>query len=114
MMYDHVDRYFFSMLDEIEQLHFFRLTQHERVRVKKWITKLTSKITNKTLKLQRNMYAKLLVNMLINEKLEAPFHVAPPEGSLKAFPSEYKYKLHENLANTRYIFDYYLCMSAHS
>ncbi len=78
-----------SVLHEIER-YYTDLSKGTRIRVEKWVQKLAMTGHNITWKRHRNAYAKLLLHMVLNRQLEAPFNSLPPEGSLSSFPVHLK------------------------
>ena len=74
---DSSDRIFLNYLKEISQT-YTGLSKQLRLRVEKWVEKLTQTGANPTWKKHRNSYAKLLLNMLMSKQLTDPFHVNPP------------------------------------
>lgn len=83
---DNLDRVFYSYIKEIQKT-YVSLSKTQRIRVEKWIEKLTSTGRNPTWRKHRNMYTKLLLNMIITQNLEDPFNVPPEDGPLPQFPS---------------------------
>jgi hypothetical protein len=62
-------------------------------RVERWIEKLVIVGKNDVWKKDRNMYARLLLSMVLAKSFSDPFDSAPPDGSLPPFPSYLKPKL---------------------
>ena len=83
------DRAFLSVLHEIER-YYKELAKGTRIRIEKWVQKLAMTGHNLTWKRHRNAYAKLLLHMVLNRQIEAPFNSLPPEGSLSSFPVHLK------------------------
>lgn len=84
---DSLDRAFFHCLKEIE-ITYTCLPKSLRLRVEKWVEKFITVGYNPVWKKNRNMYAKLLLSMIISKKLTDPFHVSPEDGQpLPPFPS---------------------------
>ena len=83
------DKVFSSVLHEIER-YYMDFSKANRIRVEKWAEKLALTGHNLTWKRQRNAYAKLLLHMILNRDLSAPFSSLPPEGSLASFPAHLK------------------------
>jgi len=83
------DRIFLSILHEIER-YYMEFSKAIRVRVEKWVEKLSLTGHNYTWRKHRNAYAKLLLNMILNRELSEPFNSLPPEGSLQSFPMHLK------------------------
>ena len=65
---------------EDQYKHFGR---HERIRIEQWSKKLCQVTTNPAWKRNRNLYAMLLVDCILNKKLTKPFTLVPPESHLK-------------------------------
>ena len=82
-----IDRAFFHCLKEIE-ISYTVLPKILRLRIEKWVEKFITVGHNTVWKKNRNMYAKLLLSMIISKSLTDPFHVSPVEGQpLPPFPS---------------------------
>lgn len=82
-----IDRAFFHCLKEIE-ISYTSLPKILRLRIEKWVEKFTTVGFNTVWKKNRNMYAKLLLSMIISKNLTDPFHISPVEGQpLPPFPS---------------------------
>lgn len=82
-----IDRAFFHCLKEIE-ISYTSLPKILRLRIEKWVEKFITVGFNSVWKRNRNMYAKLLLSMIISQSLSDPFHVSPGEGDpLPPFPS---------------------------
>ena len=64
-----------------------------RIRVERWIEKLVIVGKNDVWKKDRNLYARLLLSMVLARSLSDPFDVTPPEGPLPPFPSYLRPKL---------------------
>ena len=76
------DQEFVVYMLEIEN-RYTSLKKHERIRIEQWSRKLCQATTNLVWKKNRNRYAILLLDQVLNNKLEAPFISIPPEGGLK-------------------------------
>mmetsp|Transcript_8161 Transcript_8161/g.12196 ORF Transcript_8161/g.12196 Transcript_8161/m.12196 type:complete len:111 (-) Transcript_8161:251-583(-) len=63
------------------------------IRVEKWVEKLVIVGKNHVWKKDRNMYARLLLSMVIAKTMEEPFHTTPSDGPLSPFPVYLKSKL---------------------
>lgn len=66
-------------------------------RIERWIEKLVVVGKNEVWKKDRNMYARLLLSMVLAKSFSDPFDSTPPDGSLPPFPSYLKSKL-KNIA----------------
>jgi len=80
-MEDTLDRTFMDALKEIE-LNYISLSKPLRLRIEKWIEKLCTVSGVNTWRKERNIYARLLLNMILRRQLTEPFHQYPPDGSL--------------------------------
>jgi len=58
-------------------------SKQERIRMKEWITKLSWKQSNPIWKKNINFYLKVMLEMLKDGQLAAPFNTLPPQGPLK-------------------------------
>lgn len=86
-----LDLVFISCLQEIEALYRLNLTSKaQRLRVEKWIQKLINIGPNVTWRRDRNSYAKVLLNQIIQKQLSEPFHCLPKEGPLPSCPFNMK------------------------
>ena len=85
---------FISCLKEIQRT-YVSLPKTLRLRVEHWVEKLSLTGGNMTWRKDRDMYTKMLLNMVLAKKLEAPFDKSPADGPLPPFPSQYKCKLKE-------------------
>ena len=65
---------------------YWRLAKHDRIRVEAWATKLSEDCFNVDWKRNRNAYARLLLDMVKNEKFGEPFDVFPRAGPLPQMP----------------------------
>lgn len=92
-MEDH-NSHFVSCLKEIQR-SYVSLPKILRLRVEHWVEKLSLTGGNATWRKDRDMYTKMLLNMVLAKKLEAPFDKSPIDGPLPPFPSQYKCKLKE-------------------
>ena len=82
-----IDRAFFHCLKEIE-ISYTPLPKIIRLRIEKWVEKFIIVGSNLVWKKNRNMYAKLVLSMIISKSLSDPFHISPVEGEpLPPFPS---------------------------
>lgn len=66
---------------EIEN-NYADFNKHEKIRVEQWCKKLCEATSNSIWKKSRNLYAMLLLDQVLNGKLEKPFNRLPPEASL--------------------------------
>lgn len=82
---DNLDHSFLKYLKEIEQC-YITFPKALRIRIEKWISKLSSVGQNPVWRKNRNKYAKLLLNMVAIKTLSEPFHTLPPEGPLGPLP----------------------------
>lgn len=89
---DSQDRIFTSYLKEISTTYHI-LPKPLRLRVEKWIEKLSSIGNNPTWKKHRNAYVRLLLNHVLAKNLTEPFHCNPPDGPLATFPSHLRCQL---------------------
>jgi len=76
-----IDREFVIYMLEIEN-RYSALRKQERIRVEQWSRKLCQATTNMIWKKNRNRYAILLLDQVLNGKLEQPFTSIPPEAGL--------------------------------
>lgn len=86
---DLMERSFYNCLKEIERLYVV-LPKHQRIKIEKWIEKLSFTSTNETWRKHRNAYLKLLLNMIITRNISEPFNTSPPDGPLPSFPFHLK------------------------
>jgi hypothetical protein len=63
------------------------LNRHEKIRVDQWLTKLSMGFTNPVFRKNRNLYAKLLYDMVLKKELQDPFKSVPPDGVLPKLSS---------------------------
>jgi hypothetical protein len=84
--------HFLSCLKEIQK-SYIALPKIQRLRVEHWVEKLSLTGGNISWIKDRDMYTKMLLNMVLAKKLEAPFDRSPLDGPLPPFPSQYKCKL---------------------
>jgi len=75
------DQEFVVYMLEIEN-RYSTLKKQERMRIEQWSRKLCQATTNIEWKKNRNRYAILLLDQVLNNKLESPFTSTPPEGGL--------------------------------
>jgi hypothetical protein len=80
-MNDTLDRTFMDAIKEIE-LNYISLSKPLRLRIEKWIEKLCTVSGIITWRKERNIYTRLLLNMIMRRQLTEPFHTLPPDGSL--------------------------------
>lgn len=83
---DTSDRVFLQSLKEIEKT-YTTLPKALRIRIERWVDKLSVCGTNQVWKRHRNLYVKLLLNQVVGQNLSEPFHELPPDGALPSFPS---------------------------
>jgi hypothetical protein len=83
------DRIFVSVLHEIER-YYMEFSKAVRIRIEKWVQKLSLTGHNLTWKKHRNAYAKLLLHMVLNRDISGPFVSLPPSGSIPSFPTHLK------------------------
>ena len=60
----------------------FSLSKHEHIRIKHWLDKLSIPMTNSIWKQNRNLYLRVLQEMVSLGELMTPFTHSPPEGPL--------------------------------
>ena len=89
---DNQEYSFVLWVKEIE-LRYGDMPKDQRIRVERWLDKLACTDSNYSFVKDRNMYAKLLLDMVFAKRLTYPFHVSPPEGSLPRFPNHLKHSL---------------------
>lgn len=77
---------FMKLVQEIEK-EYRTLPKSMRIRIEKWLEKLVLTGSNLVWRKNRNSYARLLLDMVINKRLTEPFHQLPPDGPLPSFPS---------------------------
>lgn len=84
------DDEFNSIYEEIVNHQYFsKISKHEKIRINKWLTKLSNISTNDLWKKNRNNYIKLIRLMFDCELIIAPFLMMPPERDLhKLTPHE--------------------------
>lgn len=66
---------------EVEE-RYKNFGRHERIRIEQWSKKLWQVTTNPAWKRNRNLYAMLLTDWVINGKLLKPFTLVPPDSHL--------------------------------
>jgi len=66
---------------EIEN-NYTDFNKHQKIRIEQWCKKLCEATTNTLWKKSRNLYAMLLLDQVLNGKLDKPFNRLPPEASL--------------------------------
>ena len=76
-----LDEVFNTCLLEIDEQKL-RFRKHEKIRIDQWVKKLKQVTTNPVWKRNRNLYADLLLEMIYNNNLEAPFSQIPPDTAL--------------------------------
>ena len=76
-----IDQEFVLYMLEIEN-RYTTLKKQERIRVEQWSRKLCQATTNVVWKKNRNRYAILLLDQVLNNRLEPPFTSLPPESGL--------------------------------
>ena len=64
----------------LHKLHL--LNKHDKIRVNQWLQKLDIATNNDLWKKNKNLYMKILLQMVIHQQLIKPFSQAPPEGPL--------------------------------
>ena len=80
-MTDQMDKEFKELLSDVKK-SVSQLNKHDAIRVKHWLEKLSTPITNNIWKQNRNFYLKILLEMCLEGKLFEPFNQTPPEGPL--------------------------------
>jgi hypothetical protein len=100
---DTEDYAFLCYLKEIE-IRYTMLPKSSRIRIEKWIEKLIEVgTTNSIMTKDRNLYTRLLLEMLITKSVSYPFTTLPSDGPLPLFPTNLKLRmknfigLHESL-----------------
>ena len=76
-----LDKDFIKTMLDIET-RYSSFTKHDKIRIEQWSKKLCQITTNAIWKQNRNNYALLLLNCIINGSLNDPFNKVPPENSL--------------------------------
>jgi hypothetical protein len=69
---DKYDKEFINLILEIEK-RYELLAKHVRLRIESWIRKLCIVTNNKEWKKNRNLHAILMLDMILNNKLEPPY-----------------------------------------
>ena len=64
----------------LHKLHL--LNKHDKIRVNQWLQKLDIATNNDLWKKNKNLYMKILLQMVIHQQLIKTFSQAPPEGPL--------------------------------
>lgn len=95
-----LDRSFFSYLKEIQR-SYVALSKPQRIRVEKWVEKLSGTGGNTTWRRNRNMYVKVLLNMIVLKTLDEPFDNPPKDGPLPTFPQHLSGKYSKDLMGPR-------------
>ena len=67
------DKEFINLILEIEN-RFDKLTKHEKLKIESWISKLCIPTINIEWKKDRNLHAILILDMIINNKIESPYN----------------------------------------
>jgi hypothetical protein len=75
---DRYDKEFINLILEIEK-KYIPLPKHEKLKIESWIKKLCIPTINKEWKKNRNLHAILMLNMIINKKLEEPYDKSASE-----------------------------------
>ena len=70
-----------ELVSSINQLSY-SLSRHDHIRMKLWLEKLNTPLCNNVWKNNRNLYLKILREMIQEGTLQKPFHQTPPEGPL--------------------------------
>jgi len=76
-----LDEEFIKTMLEVEK-HYASFNKHDKIRIEQWSKKLCQVTLNSTWKQNRNNYALLLLNCVINGSLNEPFNKVPPADSL--------------------------------
>jgi hypothetical protein len=87
---------FLSTIKEIES-SYVSLEKSNRLKIERWVERLVSSAGNESWLRHRNAYARLLLSQVLAKKLEEPFNVFPPEGSLCPFPRHLLHRLRKAL-----------------
>lgn len=78
-----LDEQFIGLMLEIERQYVY-MNKHEKVRIDQWSKKLCQNTLNISFKEDRNLYAMLLLDMVLNRQLTEPFNKMPADGPLPA------------------------------
>lgn len=76
-----LDEEFVKIMTEIEK-RYSNFSKHERIRIEQWSKKLCQVSVNTIWKQNRNLYAYLLLDCILNKSLKEPFNKIPPEDYL--------------------------------
>lgn len=96
---DNLDKTYITTLREIERL-YATMSKPIRIRIERWITKLNGVGRTYEWRKNRNIYAKLLLNMIIVKNLTAPFNAPPPDEPLPPIPVYIVNKSYKDLMGT--------------
>ncbi|EAS03988.1 hypothetical protein TTHERM_00459250 (macronuclear) [Tetrahymena thermophila SB210] len=78
---ERLDEEFNSAIQIIEN-QLVKFNKHEKIRIDQWIKKLCQVTSNLVWKQNRNLYVKVLQDMVSNTTMYEPFTKVPPEGPL--------------------------------
>ncbi|CAI2366973.1 unnamed protein product [Moneuplotes crassus] len=78
---DKSDEKFLQYMREVEE-RYQDFGRHERIRIEQWSKKLCQVTTNPAWKRNRNLYAMILTDCVLNGKLTKPFTQVPPDAHL--------------------------------
>ncbi|KAL4470093.1 hypothetical protein ABPG72_008752 [Tetrahymena utriculariae] len=78
---ERLDMEFNSTIQLIEN-QLLKFNKHEKIRIDQWIKKLCQVTSNLVWKQNRNLYVKVLQDMVSNTTMYEPFTKVPPEGPL--------------------------------
>lgn len=80
-MTDHAQKQYNNLVCSINKLAYL-LNKHDSIRLKHWLDKLAIPVTNSIWKQNRNLYLKILLEMVNEGQLMKPFNQSPPQGPL--------------------------------
>ena len=80
------DRDFVAYMIEIDN-RYEVFKKPQRIRIEQWSKKLCQTAPNVTWKRNRNRYAMLLLDQILNNELKPPFNSIPPQNELSSIPS---------------------------
>lgn len=80
-MADPVQKQYSNLVSSIGKVAYL-LSKHDSIRLKHWLEKLAVPVTNGVWRQNRNLYLKILLEMIAEGELLKPFNHSPPEGPL--------------------------------
>lgn len=80
-MGDQLQKQYSSLVAAIHKTAY-TLNRHDNIRMKHWLDKLATPMTNAIWKQNRNLYLRVLQEMTIQGVLMKPFNQSPPQGPL--------------------------------